>query len=573
MTGFTAPEFSSDKAANIAAKYALPFELAAVLSARGIESGDKLKEFLEKPRSLINYTGHLSAARTIAELISGAVDDGKSVLVYGDYDVDGISAATILHIALKEIRSSANVYLPSRFGEGYGVAEEALIQAKNQGYDMVVTVDCGISAVNEAEKAKELGLDFVITDHHSPPEVLPDAPIVNPLLDAEWLKRTGHNLSGAAVSLAVAAELFRLRGHSIERLYDKTLEFVGLATVADIMELVGVNRALVHHGLEQMWDTGNLGLRAILEAHDLCINVPPTAEQLAFSVIPALNACGRMHSPRIAFKLFTADSRDEARVLASKVRDLNRLRRLVQDRVFDEAARMAVEEGDVPVYVLYSEDWHAGILGIVASKILEIFGKPAIILSAAHGDDGMIRGSARGPQGFDLRNAIENCSGHLERFGGHTMAAGVVLSKEKLGDFKTALLTSISDFGDAPNKSEPVSADAIVDVRSLAELEVEQLERLAPFGQGNPCPKFLLKYVTFINARTIGRDSTTISAIVSDGAAQFRVVGFRKSHLINRIREGARYNAVVSTAVDSYNGVRRVRFGIEDIEPCEKEGV
>ncbi len=571
MTGFKTPEISHEKAANVASSHDLPIELARVLVSRGLTGGDKLNDYLEKPRSLINYTGHLTAARVVAEAISGAVDDGKSVLVYGDYDVDGIVAATIMHDALKEIRASVNVYLPSRFGEGYGLAEDALVQAKNQGYKTVLTVDCGISAVKEAEKAKELGIELIVTDHHEPPESLPDALILNPLLDSEWLNKFGHNLAGAAVAFSVAVELFRLRGHSIERFYDKMLEFVALATVADIMELKGVNRALVHHGLDQMWDTRNLGLRAILEAHDLSVSIAPTAEQLAFTVIPALNACGRMHSPRIALKLFSADSRDEARVLAAKVKDLNRLRRQVQDRVFDEAARMAAEEKDSPILVLYSEDWHAGVLGIVASKITELFGKPAVVLSAAHGDDGMIRGSARGPAGFNLRKAIENCSGELDRFGGHTTAAGLSLSKDNLDSFKRMLLQTALENGGEMSIGGTEIADAEADVSGLANLEVCQLDRLAPFGHGNAAPKFLLKNVTFSGVRTIGRDSTTLSAIVSGGGDRVRAIGFRKSHLKHRIAEGAGYNAVVSAAVDVYNGVRRIRFGIEDIEPFEEE--
>lgn len=573
MTGFKTPEVSHDKVSSVASSHELPIELARVLVSRGLTGGDKLNDFLEKPRSLINYTGHLNAARSVAEAISDSVDRGNSVLVYGDYDVDGIVAATIMHEALKEIRASANVYLPSRFGEGYGLAEDALVQAKNQGYKTVLTVDCGISAVKEAEKAKELGLELIVTDHHEAPEILPDTLILNPLLDDGWLKRFGHNLAGAAVAFAVAVELFRLRGHSIESFYDKMLEFVALATVADIMDLMGVNRALVHHGLDQMWDTRNLGLRAILEAHDLSVSLAPTAEQLAFTVIPALNACGRMHSPRIAFKLFSADSRDEARVLAAKVKDLNRLRRHVQDRVFDEAARMAADENESPILVLYSEDWHAGVLGIVASKITELFGKPAVVLSAAHGDDGMIRGSARGPAGFNLRKAIEYCSGELERFGGHTTAAGLSLSKDKFDSFKQMLLQTAIENGGEMNIGEPDIADAEANVSELTNLEVSQLDRLAPFGHGNSAPRFLLKNVMLSGARTIGRDSTTLSAIVTDGKDSIRAVGFRKSHLKHKILEGAGYNAVISAAVDVYNGVRRIRFGIEDIEPFEEESL
>ncbi|MCD6118277.1 single-stranded-DNA-specific exonuclease RecJ [bacterium] len=566
MTRFKVPHISDNQAVLLSTQHSLPRILGEYLIARGIHEREDIAKFLDPPRTDLDIASKLPLLSDVARKILEVADEGGSVLVYGDYDADGISAASLLHDVLRTLRIPSNVYLPSRFGEGYGVSSRVLENAKEQGYSLVVTVDCGIGSVDEVRRAKEIGLDIVITDHHPPSDILPDTTIVNPLTEDAWTSENDYNLCGATVAFGLAQELLRLRGKDPEAASDRYLEIIALATIADVMKLVGVNRSLVYHGLDQMWDTTRIGLKALISEMRIESGVRPTVEQMSFGVIPALNACGRMHSPNIALKLFSATNPEEARRLAREIKHLNIMRRGVQDKVFEEAARAAAELKDAPALVLYAEEWHLGVLGIVAAKISELFGKPAVILSSAHGSEGTIHGSARSAENIDISKCLEASSEHLEKFGGHPAAAGIVLSKDKLSEFIPAFLNAVSNYKSPDTEVESYDADALVSLRELADLSIDQLSRLEPFGEGNRAPRFSVAQCSFDNIRTVGRDSTTLIAKLSDESVSVRIVGFRMSHLARRLSPESRYNVLLSVKPDVFKGKRTVRYELIDIE-------
>jgi single-stranded-DNA-specific exonuclease len=549
-----------------------------------MRSKEKIERYFNPPRSDIELHERLSTLTPAAERVLEAGAKRENVLVYGDYDVDGIAASVVMLDALRTLGVPSNVYLPSRFGEGYGLSLAALERAKLQGYNLVLTVDCGASAVDEVVAARKLGLDIVITDHHEPPQTLPDAIIVNPLLDEAWRTHASHASAdgngdgyypcGASVALALAQKLFAMKGLDASKLADKHLEIVALATVADVMKLVGINRAIVKHGFDQMLDTTNVGLKSLFAEYNLNASMVPSVEQMQFTVIPALNACGRMFSPRIALKLLTETDESNARRLAAEIRSINTQRRDVQDKVFHEAARDAMNYKESAALVLYGAEWHPGVLGVVAAKVAELFGKPAVILSSAHGDDGTVRGSARSAGAVDLRACIARCSAHIARFGGHKMAAGVVLESDAVGRFRDAFVEAVSGesvackAGDAGAEAASLlerGIDVETDVASLAVLDVEWIWALEPIGEGNPPPRFLIRDARVENARTVGRDGTTLSAVLANGDTKLRVVGFRMSHLLAALQDGKRYNAVVSAHPDNYNGKRTVRYELKGV--------
>ncbi len=582
MSRFRVNELVRGQAESLSISLDCPEIIARTLITRGVTNRDSAIRLLHPPKSLIYFSDKLDTLLPVIQRLLAAKAQTENVLVYGDYDVDGIVASVVLHGALRELNIPSNIYLPSRFGEGYGLSKQVLAKAKEDGYDLIVTVDCGTTAVDEVDFARAIGLDIVITDHHEPQDEKPNALILNPLLDSKWNEESkyqncdadGYYPCGAAVAFALACELFESCGIPSENLADKYLELIALATIADLMKLVGINRALVAHGFDQMLDTLNLGLKALFVEFGLNTSNIPTTEQLSFTIIPALNACGRMYSPRIAQKLLTVTNSNEAKQLAIEIKRVNSMRRDVQEKVFQEAARIAITKSDCDALVLYNPDWHPGVLGIVAAKITELFKKPAVILSSAHGDDGTIRGSARSFGSVDMRACFEECHNFLVKFGGHKVAAGVVVEPSQLEAFMSAMNEAVTHRLTNTNNDEQtslgiVNLDVEATIFELSTLAAEWIWRLEPIGSGNPAPSVLVKGVQVSNARTIGRDGTTISVTLRDRDFELRTVGFRMSHLINRISFDSLYNAHLSLHPEFFNSERKIRFELHDLEECE----
>ena len=417
--------------------------------------------------------------------IQEAIENEELMVIYGDYDVDGISATAILYECLTSQGAHVRCKLPTR-GSGYGLTRAALESLASKGFKLVVTVDNGISAVEEATCAKELGLDLIITDHHLPGDTLPDAiAVVDPKrLDDE---SPFKDLCGAGVAFKLCAAL---EGCDPAELLEMYGELAALGTVADVMPLVGENRTIVREGLSLLQDTMRPGLHALLESAG-CGGKPVTADTVSYSLAPRLNAAGRMDNAAVALKLLLCGDEDQATGIAERLAEINTERQQTEQEVF--AAAQKTLEADPArqrdrVLVVSGEDWHPGVIGIVAARLMEKYNRPAIVISLQNGEG---RGSGRAPDPFDLHGALAGCAQYLTRFGGHAAAAGVEIEEEKLPAFRQAINAWAAEHAPRPGAPE-LKLDAAVQLSELTLPNVQELSRLAPFGRENPMPVLLV---------------------------------------------------------------------------------
>ena len=413
--------------------------------------------------------------------IQEAIENEELMVIYGDYDVDGISATAILYECLTSQGAHVRCKLPTR-GSGYGLTRAALESLASKGFKLVVTVDNGISAVEEAACAKELGLDLIITDHHLPGDTLPDAiAVVDPKRPDD--ESPFKDLCGAGVAFKLCAALEACDPAELLEMYG---ELAALGTVADVMPLVGENRTIVREGLSLLQDTMRPGLHALLESAG-CGGKPVTADTVSYSLAPRLNAAGRMDNAAVALKLLLCGDEDQATGIAERLAEINTERQQTEQQVF--AAALQALEADPArtrdrVLVVSGEDWHPGVIGIVAARLMERFSRPVIVISMHEGEG---RGSGRAPDPFDLHSALADCAQYLTRFGGHAAAAGVEIEEENLAAFRQAINAWAAAHA-APPEAVSLRLDAAATLGELNLENVGELARLAPFGRENPTP-------------------------------------------------------------------------------------
>ena len=419
--------------------------------------------------------------------IQEAIENEELMVIYGDYDVDGISATAILYECLTSQGAHVRCKLPTR-GSGYGLTRAALESLESKGFKLVVTVDNGISAVEEAACAKELGLDLIITDHHLPGDTLPDAiAVVDPKRPDD--ESPFKDLCGAGVAFKLCAAL---EGCDPAELLEMYGELAALGTVADVMPLVGENRTIVREGLSLLQDTMRPGLHALLESAG-CGGKPVTADTVSYSLAPRLNAAGRMDNAAVALKLLLCGDEDQATGIAERLAEINTERQQTEQQVF--AAALQALEADPArtrdrVLVVSGEDWHPGVIGIVAARLMERFSRPVIVISMHEGEG---RGSGRAPDPFDLHSALADCAQYLTRFGGHAAAAGVEIEEENLAAFRQAINAWAAAHA-APPEAVSLRLDAAATLGELNLENVGELARLAPFGRENPTPVLLVQH-------------------------------------------------------------------------------
>lgn len=458
--------------------------LRRVLAARGYDEA-AARRLLEPGETLSDPFLMRDMDKAVAR-ITQAIEAEEPIVIYGDYDVDGISATAILYECLSSQGAHVRCKLPTR-GGGYGLTKPALEALAQKGFTLVVTVDNGISALEEAACAKELGLDLVITDHHLPGETLPEAVAV---VDPKRSDDTSpfQDLCGAGVAFKLCAAL---EGCDPAELLEMYGEFVALGTVADVMPLVGENRTLVREGLALLQDTMRPGLQALLESAGYG-GKPVTTDTVSYGLAPRLNAAGRMDNAAVALKLLLCGDEEQATGIAARLAEINTERQQTEQAVFAEACRTL--DADPArlrdrVLVVSGEDWHPGVIGIVAARLMERYSRPAIVISLHEGEG---RGSGRAPDAFDLHGALAACAQHLLRFGGHAAAAGLEIEEEKLPVFRQAINEWASHCAPKTGPSL-LQLDAAVTLEELTLANVRELERLAPFGRENPTPLLLVQ--------------------------------------------------------------------------------
>jgi single-stranded-DNA-specific exonuclease len=518
---------------------------ASVLTRRGYSDPREARSFLEAASP--GYDPFLLGdVREACERIRAAVAAGTRICVHGDYDVDGICATAVAVLYLRELGADVRWHLPSRFEEGYGVSSDTLGRLAEEGVGLVLTVDCGITAVDEVADARRHGLEVIVTDHHRPAEVLPDCPIVA----TRPSNYPFPELCGTGVVHKLGEAL--LGGdHPVVR---RSLDLVGLATIADVVPLVDENRALAAAGLRCLAATSRPGLQALMRG----ARVDPAAVDagaVAFRLAPRINAAGRLGRPDIALELVLTEDAAEARRHAETLEELNRDRQAVEERILREAIG-AVESMSEPNrrhrgYVLWNEDWHEGVIGIVASRLVERFHRPIVLITRSQ--DGW-KGSGRSIASFDLHGALAACSEHLERFGGHKAAAGLSIAEERIPAFADAFASHADAHIDGDDLFEVVHVDAVVSARELTLDLAEELGRLAPFGLGNPDVTLLVPATQAVMPSTVGDGKHLRFRVRQHGRDAGTAIAFGQGSQIDRLRAVGLFDVAFRLKENQWNG-------------------
>jgi single-stranded-DNA-specific exonuclease len=515
---------------------------ASVLVRRGYGDPEAARAFLaagdvsHDPLQL----GDMAAA---CDAIRGAIAAGKRICVHGDYDVDGICATALSVILLRELGADVEWHLPSRFEEGYGVAAGTLERLAAEGFGLVLTVDCGITAADEVAHARSLGLDVVVTDHHRPGPVVPDCPVVA-------TRPSGYpfpELCGTGVVYKLGQALAgedALREH---------LDLVALATVGDVVPLVDENRALVAAGLRRLARTTRPGLQALMRA----ARVDPAAVDagsIGFRLAPRINAAGRLCHPGVALDLLLTQDPAEAERLAGELEVLNRDRQAVEDRILrdalDQVASWPEARRRARAYVVAGEDWHRGVIGIVASRLVERCGRPVVLIA---GGEGEWTGSGRSIPAFDLHGALGECAGHLGRWGGHRAAAGLSIERAKIEPFAAALAAYAEKALSEDDLRPVLRVDAVVDGRELTLDLCAELERLAPFGLGNPGVTLLATGCELSELTAVGEGKHLRFAVSANGARS-GAIAFGQGGQADRFRREGLYDVAFKLDANRWNG-------------------
>jgi single-stranded-DNA-specific exonuclease len=514
---------------------------ASVLVRRGYSDPAHAQSFLaaEIPAHDPFLLGDMEAA---CAAIRRAIADNRPICVHGDYDVDGICATALAVTVLRELGADVSWHLPSRFEEGYGVSRETLARLAGEGCGLLLTVDCGITAVEEVAEAKAAGLDVVVTDHHRPGETLPDCPVV--------ATRPSYypfpELCGTGVVYKLAQALGAVH-------LDRRLDLVALATVADVVPLLDENRGLVAAGLKRLAITSNPGLRALMGA----ARVDPAtvdAGAIGFRLAPRINAAGRLGHPGTALELLLTDDPKEAERLAGDLETLNRDRQAVEDRILREALAQVAEWPEAKQrrrgYALAGADWHRGVIGIVASRLVERFHRPVVLIA---GGEEEWTGSGRSIPAFDLHGALGACSDLLGRWGGHRAAAGLSIRPENVEAFAEAFAARAAEDLAEDDLAPLVHVDAVVRGSELTLDLCAELERLAPFGLGNPGVMLLAVGCELSELGAVGEGKHLKLAVKADGARS-GAIAFGQGSQLDRFRRPLRYDVAFKLAANHWNG-------------------
>jgi len=530
--------------------------LAAVLVRRGYAEADRARAFLaaELPEHDPFLLGDMEGA---CEAIRRAVAEGKRICVHGDYDADGICATALAVLVLRELGSEVSSHLPSRFDEGYGLARDTLTRLAEEGFGLVLTVDCGVTAVEEVAHARALGLEVVITDHHRAGPELPDCPVVGPYRgDYPFTE-----LCGTGVVWKLGQALLGTGSEALAR----HLDLVAVATVADVVPLLDENRGLAVAGLRQLARTQKPGLQELMRS----ASVDPAtvdAGAIGFRLAPRLNAAGRLGRPEAALELLLTEEKEPARLLAAQLEDLNRDRQAVEQRILREAVE-AIESWPEAhrrrrAYVIAGAGWHEGVIGIVASRLVERYNRPIVLIA---GTDGDWKGSGRSIPGFDLHDGLRQCAGHLERWGGHAAAAGLSIKPERVEAFAEAF-SSIGDLAlGEDDLRPPAKVDALVHGRDLTLDLCAELASLAPFGLGNPGITLLLAGCELAELSPVGDGKHLRFRVHEDGRDSGSAIAFRFGGQIDRLRRVGHYDVAFRLEANQWNGTVSPQLNVREI--------
>lgn len=532
--------------------------ISKLLLNRGIDTVEEASRFLFFDNVQYYDPFLLSHMDIAVERIQTAIKNDEHILIYGDYDADGVSSTSVMIYTLKKLGANFSYYIPNRFTEGYGPNEAAFRKAHDEGVTLIVSVDTGISAVDEAEVAKQLGIDFIITDHHEAPPVLPDAyAIINPKKPNCPYPFKG--LAGVGVAFKVAHALL---GEAPKEL----LDIVAIGTVADLVPLKDENRLIVKEGIQALQTSKKPGIRALKKAcgieHE---NI--TSDHIGFAIGPRINAAGRLDTADLAVKLLTTQSSEEAKMLVEELEALNRERQTIVNDITKEAITQVEEQyltTENNVLVIGGDDWNSGVIGIVASRLVERFYRPTIVLSYDH-ETGLAKGSARSIEGFDIFANLSKNRDLLPHFGGHPMAAGLTMNISDVDELRRRLNEQASEILTEEDYIPITKIDTIVRIEDITVDLIEQMNQLAPFGVENPAPNFMLKDVEIEQIRKIGTEENHLKILFTNNDQTLDSVGFFKGYLYDELSPIAKVNAVGKLSINEWNNHKKAQLLLEDV--------
>ncbi|MEX2477635.1 MAG: single-stranded-DNA-specific exonuclease RecJ [Gracilimonas sp.] len=551
-----------ESAPDLRSKLGIPDKIARLLAIRGIKTYDDAKYFFRPKIDNLHDPFLMKDMDNGAERLALAIRKSEKVLVYGDYDVDGTTATSCIYTFLKEFGVDADYYIPHRFKEGYGINPDGIKYAEDINATLIVSVDCGITAIEEAKVAKEKGIDLIICDHHTVGDEIPDAVAV---LDP---KRPDCNypfdgLSGAGVGFKLIQGTIVKLGLPKSVAF-KFLDLVAISIASDIVPIINENRVLMKAGLSMIQKSPRVGIEALLDL----INVNKeevNTSKIVFSIGPRINAAGRMGDASTAVKLMIAETLAEAKSHAYELESINLRRRDTDSKTMKEAMAQIDKDFDMEetsTIVLYAEDWHLGVIGIVASRLVDLYHRPAIMLSNV---EGKVKGSARSIKGFNIYNAIKKCEDLLEQFGGHEFAAGLTLSEKNLTEFRRRMnelaFTDLSD-----NSFEPeLTIDAKLDLSDVDMKFWKLLSQFEPFGPGNLRPIFVSEGVKVVGEPTIVGNGHLKMRVKQENSGVFDTIGFNMHEYLPGVRDGNPFKVAYVIEENNWNGRRTLQLRLKDI--------
>jgi single-stranded-DNA-specific exonuclease len=566
------PHIDLAAADRLSAELGIASPAAKVLVRRGFADPAAARRFLHPSLDDLFDPYLMLGMQLAVDRLRRAIRDGEKILIYGDYDVDGTTSVVLLTKAVQIAGGAASYHVPHRLKEGYGMRPEVLATAAAQGITLMISVDTGIRAAQVVTRASELGIDTIVTDHHLPDIALPPAvAVLNP--NQHDCRYPEKNLCGAAVAFKLAHALLATLGWTevkLRRVLESFLKMVAIATVADVVPLTGENRVIVKHGLDGLGEVKNPGLRALLDVAGFTSGMVPTARQVAFQIAPRLNAAGRMDTAKTVIELFLSTDPAHARELAQQLHDQNAERRQVEAQIREICEQMPVAESTAAL-VYYGEEWHRGVLGIVASRLVERFHRPVFVLGR-NAEDGLAQGSGRSIPAFHLLNALESMSGLFVKFGGHMHAAGVTLDCARVEEFRERFNAYAAQCLRPEDFLPCWDVDAVLELRDIDGRSVEGVFALAPFGHGHELPCFAALNVEVAAAPAIMKEKHLRVPLRQNG----RVLVFKAWNFADRAAEfapGARVDAIFQLEEDAYSASRGYpgrAATLRDVRPAAK---
>ncbi|RCX17959.1 exonuclease RecJ [Anaerobacterium chartisolvens] len=540
--------------------------LATILLGRGMSDPEGIKEFMDPRMDGLNDPFLFNGMDRATERIIKAVKANERIVIYGDYDVDGITSTALLYGFLSELGSNVEYYIPDRIEDGYGLSINALHRIRLAGSCLIITVDCGITAVDEVKYINENGMEIIITDHHECKEILPEAfEIISSGIPGS--RYPFKELAGVGVAYKLACAIAAKMGLDTD--CSNFLDLTALGTVADVVSLTGENRIIVKNGIDIIQSTRRPGLRALLDNCGLQ-GKPVTSWVISFVLAPRINAAGRVGKASRAVRLFTTADAQEALSIVLQLNEENRLRQETETGILRQAIEIVEREIDLKtekVIVICGKGWHHGVIGIVASRITDRYYRPCILISCE--EDGAAKGSGRSVQGFDLFRALGSCGHLLEKYGGHEMAAGLSLRAENIPAVRREINIYADEVMEERDLIPKITIDAVIKREDISLARVRELEKLAPFGAGNPSPVFEYDALTVAEARAVG-ESKHLKLKLEDGGSFIDAIGFNMGNLLEGVNNGSRVDVACSLDVNSWNSEERVQMNIKGIKQCSR---